>query len=215
MRQSLLFTLGAIVGALAAPVAQSSKAQPGNVISGKRSSAVHARQGGACFVIGDEELPEETQGIADNLGPSIQCDPANPTIEGVPDVLAGDIAYSSIDFSKAENGETPLQFAVNTFRTADMDGGNLADSDLQLFENALNAYLATEAGVRSVGGNLAIKTPKFFLEMQVSRIQTAQGNPPTEAGLQVDHLRDKVLKNAPREDQALLDQVTQLATVVA
>lgn len=210
MRQSLLFTLGAIVGAtFAAPVAQS-----GNVISGKRSSPV-PRQGGACFVIGNEELPEETQGIADNLGASIQCDPANPTIEGVPDVLAGDIAYSSIDFSKAENGETPLQFAVNTFRTADMDGGNLADSDLQLFENALNAYLATEAGVRSVGGNLAIKTPKFFLEMQVSRIQTAQGNPPTEAGLQVDHLRDKVLKNAPREDQALLDEVTQLATVVA
>lgn len=76
-------------------------------------------------------------------------------------------------------------------------------------------YLATEAGLRSVGGSLAIKVPKFFLEMQISRIQTAQGNPPTAAGLQVDHLRDKVINNAGGESQTLLDQVTQLATVVS
>ena len=72
-------------------------------------------------------------------------------------------------------------------------------------------YLATEAGLRSEGGNLAIKVPKFFLEMQVSRIETAQGNPPTAAGLQVDHLRDKVTTNAAGEDKALLDQVIALA----
>lgn len=66
-----------------------------------------------------------------------------------------------------------------------------------------------------MGGNLAIKVPKFFLEFQVSRIQTGQGNPPTAAGLQVDHLRDKVLKNAAGESQDLLDQVTQLATVLS
>lgn len=51
--------------------------------------------------------------------------------------------------------------------------------------------------------------------MQVSRIQTAQGNPPTAAGLQVDHLRDKVIKNAAQESQTLLDQVTKLATVLS
>lgn len=72
-------------------------------------------------------------------------------------------------------------------------------------------YLATEAGIRSEGGNLAIKVPKFFLEMQVSRIQTAQGKAPTSASLQVDHLRDKVTKNAAGEDKALLDQVVALA----
>lgn len=38
-----------------------------------------------------------------------------------------------------------------------------------------------------------------------------QGNPPAAAGQQVDHLRDKVLKNGAGESQALLDQVTQLA----
>lgn len=221
MRQSLFFTLGAIVGALAAPVAQSNKVQPGDITSKRmtssirRSNQVIARQSKPCFVVGNEELPEETQGIADNLAASVQCDAANPTIDGVPDVSSGGMTFSSIDFNKAENGETPLQFAVNLFQTADQDGGKLADSNLEQFQNALNDYLATEAGIRSVGGNLAIKAPKFFLQMQVSRIQTAQGNPPTEAGLQVDHLRDKVLKNAPREDQALLDQVTQLATVVA
>lgn len=76
----------------------------------------------------------------------------------------------------------------------------------------LNVYLATEAGLRSVGGSLAIKVPKFFLEFQVSRIATAQGNPPAAAGLQVDHLRDKVTKNAAGESKALLDQVVALAT---
>ena len=72
-------------------------------------------------------------------------------------------------------------------------------------------YLATEAGIRSAGGNLAIKVPKFFLQMQVSRIQTAQGKPPAAPGQQVDHLRDKVTKNAAGEEKALLDQVVALA----
>jgi hypothetical protein len=77
-------------------------------------------------------------------------------------------------------------------------------------------YTATEVGIRSVAGNVnAIKIPKFFLAMQISRIQTAQGNPPAAPGQQVDHLRDKVTKNAAAEDKALLDQVVQLATVLA
>jgi hypothetical protein len=48
--------------------------------------------------------------------------------------------------------------------------------------------------------------------MQVSRIEAAQGNSPSAPGLQVDHLRDKVLKNAAGENKALLDQVTELAS---
>lgn len=127
----------------------------------------------------------------------------------MPDVTSGNVSFSNIDFS--QSADTPLQFALNTFATADP----VASSDLQAFQDQLNVYLATEAGLRSVGGSLAIKVPKFFLAMQVSRIQTAQGNPPTAAGQQVDHLRDKVTKNAAGEDKALLDQVTQLATVLA
>lgn len=126
----------------------------------------------------------------------------------MPDVTSGNVTFSDIDFS--QSNDTPLQFALNTFATAEP----LADSDLQTFQDQLNVYLATEAGLRSVDGSLAIKVPKFFLEMQISRIQTAQENPPTEAGLQVDHLADKVTKNAAGESQDLLDQVTALATVL-
>jgi hypothetical protein len=63
-----------------------------------------------------------------------------------------------------------------------------------------------------VAGSLAIKVPKFFLEFQVSRIQTAQGNAPADPGLTVSHLLDKVTKNAAGESQALIDQVTALST---
>ena len=121
---------------------------------------------------------------------------------------SGGVSFSSVDF--ASSSQTPLQFALSTFATE----SPLADNDLATFQQQLDVYLATEAGIRSVGGGLAIKVPKFFLQFQVSRIQTAQGNPPTAPGLQVDHLLEKVLKNAPREDQALLDQVTALSKVL-
>ncbi|GAP92693.1 hypothetical protein SAMD00023353_9600190 [Rosellinia necatrix] len=160
----------------------------------------------ACFVIGSETLPEETASIAADLAGSVSCSSRATTIAGVPDVTSGSTSFSSIDFS--QSGQSPLAFALSSFATREP----LADTDLAFFQDALDVYLATEAGIRSVGGSLAIKVPKFFLEMQVSRIETAQGNPPAAAGLQVDHLRDKVLKNGAGEDQALLDQVTALAT---
>lgn len=172
------------------------------------TAALSARQSAnqACFVIGSKTLPQETADIAADLASTVTCDNSATTIANVPDVTSGSTTFSSIDFS--QSSQTPLQFALSQFATAEP----LADTDLQTFQDMLNVYQATEAGIRSVGGSLAIKVPKFFLEMQVSRIQTAQGNPPTAAGLQVDHLRDKVLKNAPKEAQNLLDQVTQLAT---
>lgn len=160
----------------------------------------------ACFVIGNTALPAEVEDTVTSIQAAITCDTSTTTISGVPDVTSGDVTFSSIDFS--QSSQTPLEFALDKFATA----SPLASTDLQTFQDELNTYLATEAGIRSVGGSLAIKVPKFFLEFQVSRIQTAQGNPPTAAGLQVDHLRDKVLKNAASEDQSLLDQVTALAT---
>lgn len=172
------------------------------------TAAVSARQSAnqACFVIGSKTLPQEVADIAANLASTVTCDNSATTIAKVPDVTSGSTTFSSIDFS--QSSQTPLQFALSKFATANP----LSSTDLQTFQDMLNVYQATEAGIRSVGGSLAIKVPKFFLEMQVSRIQTAQGNPPTAAGLQVDHLRDKVLKNAPKEAQSLRDQVTQLAT---
>lgn len=167
------------------------------------------RQAKACFVIGDTELPAEVQDVVTSIQSTVTCSTTTTTIDNVPDVTSGDVSFSSVDFSQSSS--TPLQFALDTFSTSTP----LADSNLQTFQDQLNVYLATEAGLRSVSGSLAIKVPKFFLEMQVSRIQTAQGNPPTDAGLQVDHLRDKVLSNAAGESQTLLDQVTQLATVLS
>ncbi|KAF3761270.1 hypothetical protein M406DRAFT_75913 [Cryphonectria parasitica EP155] len=173
-----------------------------------RATPLAPRQN-ACFVVGNVALPAEVQDSVTAIQSSITCSSTATTIDNVPDVTSGNVSFSNVDFSTSSS--TPLQFALDTFATADP----LANSDLQTFQDELNVYLATEAGIRSVGGSLAVKVPKFFLEMQVSRIQTAQGNPPTDAALQVDHLRDKVLTNAAGEDQSLLDQVTQLATVVS
>ncbi|KAB2107599.1 hypothetical protein AG0111_0g4596 [Alternaria gaisen] len=165
------------------------------------------RQGNACFIIGNEVLPGETADVVNQIQAAVTCDPNAKTLENVPDVTSGSQTFSKIDFSTS--GQTPLQFATSTFTTA----VPLADSNLEAFQDALNVYLATEAGLRSSGGNFGlIKAPKFFLEMQISRINTARGQPPTDAAQQVDHLKDKVTENAVREDQAILDQVAQLAT---
>ena len=184
------------------------------------------RQGNACFIIGNEVLPGETADVVNQIQAAVTCDPNAKTLENVPDVTSGSQTFSKIDFSTS--GQTPLQFSTSTFTTA----VPLADSNLEAFQDALNVYLATEAGLRSSGGNFGlvipvqtgyethtdmiylrlIKAPKFFLEMQISRINTARGQPPTDAAQQVDHLKDKVTENAVREDQAILDQVAQLAT---
>ena len=168
------------------------------------------RQANACFVIGKETLPKEVSDTVASIQSSVTCSSTVKTLSDVPDTTSGIVSFSQIDFSKSD--QTPLEFALQTFATADP----VKDTDLEVFQAGLDVYLATEAGIRSVKGNFgSIKIPKFFLEMQVSRIQTAQGNPPTAPGLQVDHLRDKVLTNAKGENQALLDQVTELAKVLA
>jgi hypothetical protein len=168
-------------------------------------TALNARQAPACFVVGKTALPAEVADVVTSVQKSITCSATAKTLSGVPDVTSGATSFSAIDFSKST--QTPLQFALSKFATATP----LASTDLKTFQDSLNVYLATEAGIRSAGGSLAIKVPKFFLEMQVSRIQTAQGNPPASAALQVDHLRDKVTKNAAGESKALLDQVVKLA----
>ncbi|CAI6340972.1 unnamed protein product [Periconia digitata] len=171
--------------------------------------ALSNRQARACFLIGNTALPQEVVDAAASLQSTVTCNAAVTPLSGVPDVTSGSTSFSSIDFSKSS--KSPLQFALETFATKTP----LADTDLATFQDSVNVYTATEAGIRSVGGNLAIKVPKFFLAMQISRIQTAQGNPPTAAGLQVDHLRDKVTKNAAGERKALIDQVVALAAVTA
>lgn len=128
------------------------------------------------------------------------------TIGKVPDVTSNGVSFSDINF--ATSSDTPLQFALTKFATAEP----LASSDLDTFTTNLNLYLATEAGIRSEGGSLAIKVPKFFLAYQIARIKTAQGTTITDPGQTVEHLLGKVTNNAAGEDKALLDQVTALST---
>ncbi|KAL1888791.1 hypothetical protein Sste5346_009345 [Sporothrix stenoceras] len=189
MRASLV-ALACVSGCLAAPA------------PAKRASNL-------CFVIGNTVLPAETQTAADALADVITCSTTTTTIDNVPDVTAGDVSFSQINFANSK--DSTLQFALNEFATS----SPLANNDLATFQNQLNTYLATEAGIRSVSGSLAIKVPKFFLEFQVSRIQTAQGNAPTDPGLTVDHLLTKVLTNAAGQSQDLLDQVTALSKVLS
>lgn len=70
-------------------------------------------------------------------------------------------------------------------------------------------------GLRSSGGSLAIKTPKFFLSFQIARIKTAQGIAITDPGQTVEHLLGKVVKNAGGESQGTKDKVTALSKVLA
>lgn len=121
----------------------------------------------ACFVVGNEALPAEVQDSVTAIQSSVTCG-SGTTIDNVPDVTSGSTTFSDVDFSKSSS--SPLQFALDTFATP----ADPATADLATLQDQLNVYLATEAGLRSVGGSLAIKVPKFFLAMQVSRVQTAQ-----------------------------------------
>ncbi|KAM0202406.1 hypothetical protein ACHAPA_006989 [Fusarium lateritium] len=159
-----------------------------------------------CFITGSEALPEEVSSQATGLASAVTCDNSQTTIDGVPDVSSGGVTFSSINF--AASGQSPLAFALDKFATTTP----LANNDVDLLQNELNVYLATEAGIRSTGGNLAIKVPKFFLQFQIARVKQAQGAVSGVPGETVDHQLGKVLKNAAGEDQALLDQVNQLAT---
>ncbi|KAK4667722.1 uncharacterized protein QC764_001450 [Podospora pseudoanserina] len=173
------------------------------------ASELSSRQAGsACFIIGNTVLPKETSDFVNQLRPRITCNNSRRTLSNVPDVTADGVSFSSINF--ATSSQAPLQFALSRFATPTP----LRSANLAQFQRQLDVYIATEAGIRSVNGNLAIKVPKFFLQFQISRIQTAQGNPPRAAGLQVNHLLEKVLKNSPRESQ-LHEQVRALARSLA
>lgn len=163
------------------------------------------RRQNPCFVVGSTALPAEVTDAANAIAGDVTCGTAT-TIGNVPDVTSNGVSFSSINF--ADSSSTPLQFALDQFATAEP----LASTDLDAFQTNLNLYVATEAGIRSEGGNLAIKVPKFFLSYQVARIKTAQGVAITDPGQTVEHLQEKVTKNAAGESQDLIDQVNALAT---
>jgi len=198
---SLITALALVSAALSAPLE--------STLVGAALSAPLESRATACFVIGNKTLPAEVQDSVDSIIDVITCNAKSTTIQDVPDVTSGGITFSDINFASSKL--TPLNFALTTFATA----SPLTSTNLTLFQNQLNTYLATEAGIRSVGGTLAIKDPKFFLSFQISRILTAQGTNITDAGQTVEHLLGKVISNAGSEDAATKAKVTALSTQLA
>jgi hypothetical protein len=124
-------------------------------------------------------------------------------------VISNGIRFSDINFKNSNL--SPLEFALSEFATTEP----LADNDLSKFEAQENVYLATEDGIRSVGGNLAIKDIRFFIAFQIVRIKNAQGVELTDAAGQIEHLLGKVLKNGSDESQDTRDKVTALSTTLS
>ncbi|RDW77548.1 hypothetical protein BP6252_05601 [Coleophoma cylindrospora] len=174
---------------------------------GLAAPVIDARQSTACFVVGTTTLPAEVATAVTAIQNNVTCDAKTTTIGKVPDVTSGGIKFSDINF--ATSSQTPLAFATSKFATATP----LASSNLTLFQNQLNVYVATEAGLRSTASSLAIKAPKFFLSYQIARIKTAQNIAITDPGQTVQHLLGKVTKNAgSAETAATLAAITALST---
>ncbi|KAL0948109.1 hypothetical protein HGRIS_010727 [Hohenbuehelia grisea] len=168
-----------------------------------------------CFVTGSVALAKEVADSLPALESTVTCVSGVEVAPGVPDVTSGGIKFSSIDFRKAA-GVSPLGFALKTFTTPD----DPADADLNTLQSQLNDYLAFEAGVRSQPGTSALlgqlKGPKFFLQFQIARVQTAQGASEAQLGAAgtVEHQLGKVVKNAVGASKAEIDAVNALATQV-
>ncbi|KAH8831652.1 hypothetical protein DL96DRAFT_1588553 [Flagelloscypha sp. PMI_526] len=162
-----------------------------------------------CFVTGSVTLPAEVQDSVDALAPVITCGTTD-VFTGVPDVTSGGASFSDIDFRNSD--KSPVGFALETFATPE----DPASADLATLQDQLNTYLAVEAGLRSVGNSADVgklKGPKFFLQFQIARVNTANG---VQLGVAdtVEHQLEKVTKNAVGASAAEIAEVNRLATVV-
>ncbi|KAJ7293427.1 hypothetical protein C8J57DRAFT_1269023 [Mycena rebaudengoi] len=171
------------------------------------SAPLSFKRANPCFVTGSIALPAEVASGLDSLS-AVTCNAKVEVAPGVPDIISGGVAYSTIDFQKSSS--SPLGFALATFATP----ADPATADLELLQNQLNDYLALEAGTRSQPNSAALlaklKVPKFFLQFQIARVQTAKG---VKLGVAdtVEHQLEKVTKNAAGSPAAEIAQVNALA----
>ncbi|KAF7310780.1 hypothetical protein HMN09_00621000 [Mycena chlorophos] len=170
------------------------------------------RRANPCFVTGSVALPAEVaEGLPALEAAPVTCNSNIQVAPGVPDIYSGGIEYSTIDFQKSSL--SPVGFALATFKTP----SNPETADLDTLQNQLNDYLALEAGVRSQPGSSALldelKGPKFFLQFQIARVQTAQGVTLDDADT-VSHQLEKVLANAVGATASEIAQVNALAKQV-
>ncbi|KAJ7076557.1 hypothetical protein B0H15DRAFT_863688 [Mycena belliarum] len=164
-----------------------------------------------CFVTGSVALPAEITSGLSALSRAVRCNAKIQVAPGVPDITSGKVAFSKIDFQKSS--ASPLGFALATFKTPK----DPAKADLATLQNQLNVYLALEAGVRSQPNSKALlaklKGPKFFLQFQIARVQTAKGVSLGVADT-VEHQLGKVTKNAVGASASEIAQVNALAKQV-
>ncbi|KAF5387556.1 hypothetical protein D9757_006577 [Collybiopsis confluens] len=168
-------------------------------------SAPVLKRANPCFVTGSVTLPAEvSDGLAALEAAPVTCNAAAQVAPGVPDVTSGGITYSTIDFQKS--ALSPVGFSLR-----------VSNGDLTTLQNQLNDYLALEAGVRSQPNSSALlaklKGPKFFLQFQIARVNTANGVQ-LDAADTVDHQLTKVLANAVGATSGEIAQVNALATQV-
>ncbi|KAJ3994458.1 hypothetical protein F5050DRAFT_1904090 [Lentinula boryana] len=171
-----------------------------------------------CFVTGSVALPAEVSDVLPALEAApVTCNTAVEVAPGVPDISSGGIDYSTIDFQKSSL--SPLGFALlcQNFSQLFATPEDPAGADLTTLQNQLNDYLALEAGVRSQPDSSALlgrlKGPKFFLQFQIARVNTANGVQ-LDAADTVAHQLTKVTANAVGATSAELEQVTTLSTQV-
>ncbi|KAJ7630785.1 hypothetical protein FB45DRAFT_1027968 [Roridomyces roridus] len=164
-----------------------------------------------CFATGSVALPAEVAAGIPALESAVTCNAKIQVATGVPDIISGGIAFSTIDFQTSSS--SPLGFALSTFATPT----DPATADLATLQNQLNDYLAFEAGVRTQPNSSALlsklKGPKFFLQFQIARVQTANCVSLGVADT-VAHQLEKVTKNAVGASASEIAQVNALAKQV-
>lgn len=172
----------------------------------KASPVFASRRWVPCFLIGNQALPDELEGPISGLADSITCDFSRITIGHVPDVSTSTRSFSEIDFRMSPT--TPLRFALENFATR----LPLSTSKLRVFEQRLDLYRATEAGIRSEGGSSEIVVVRKFLELQVARIKAAQQIEISDPKQSPEYLLGEVVRSIKGDDLRLLGEIMALGT---
>ncbi|CAH7671437.1 hypothetical protein PPACK8108_LOCUS6210 [Phakopsora pachyrhizi] len=155
------------------------------------------RQSKACFIVGNAVLPKDVV-----VNDKLTCDFKTQPFPGIPDVSSGNIKYSQVDF-QSDSSISSVGFGLKNFQT---DG---SQADLTRFKQLDDVYGATNAALRSTGGDqkqnglAKLKGTAFFIGFQLARINKDQPG--------LERLLGKVLKNCVSCSDADRKQVQDLA----
>ncbi|KAI8461070.1 hypothetical protein BY996DRAFT_6408943 [Phakopsora pachyrhizi] len=144
------------------------------------------RQSKACFIVGNAVLPKDVV-----VNDKLTCDFKTQPFPGIPDVSSGNIKYSQVDF-QSDSSISSVGFGLKNFQT---DG---SQADLTRFKQLDDVYGATNAALRSTGG-----------DQKQNGLAKLKGINKDQPGL--ERLLGKVLKNCVSCSDADRKQVQDLA----